>query len=97
MRGSIINIDREWCNILSVEYRTNNGKHYCESDFNYNLFCYRNQLQWLFTNSLGNGDCWFVYYSDGHCITGINLCRRIKHTHREWCNFLSMEHRADNS
>jgi hypothetical protein len=38
----IFNANREWCNILSMEYRADYGKYYGESDINDNLYGYRN-------------------------------------------------------
>src|SRR5260221_449674 len=79
-----------------MEYGPDNGKYYSKSKFYYNLFCYWNNLEWLFENSFSNCNCRFIYYSDCHCITSINLYRWIKYTYSEWCNIVSMEYRADN-
>jgi len=45
-----IYIDGEWRNFVSMEHRSDNSKHQCESDFNNNLFSNRNKFQRLLKN-----------------------------------------------
>src|SRR5437899_723079 len=79
-----------------MEHGSNNSKHYSEPEFNYNVFCYRNEFKWLLRYCFSNSFCWIIDYGYRYCIPGINLCWRIKYTHREWCDIVSMEHRTDN-
>ena len=85
----------QWCNLLSMEYWADDGKHHGKSEFNNNLFCYRNKLQRMFRYCFSNCFCWFLYYSYCDCITGIDLFGRLFNANRQWRNILSMEHGPD--
>src|SRR6185369_5379894 len=87
----------DWRNFLSVEYGTDNGKHYRKSGFDDYLFCYWNEWKWMFGDRFSYSFGRFVYYSFSDSISSNNLYRRFKYTHGYWCNQLPMEHRTDDS
>src|SRR5258706_1236834 len=80
-----------------MEYGGDNGKHYREPEFHHNLFSYWNQFQWVLRNCISHRFCRIIDCCNSDCLTSINLCRRIKYTHGQWRNFVSVEYGADNS
>ena len=86
----------KWCNILPMEYRTNDCKYHCQSNFHYNIFSYRNKLEWLFENCFRNGVRQRFTKCHYNCFANYNLFGRIKYAYGKWCNILSMEYRRDN-
>ena len=77
-----------------MEHRSDNGKYYCESRFNYDLFSYRDDW-WLLGDSLSN--CVSGHWPERNsvclsvnCVFGV-----IKHNYRQWCNQLPVEYRAN--
>ena len=97
MRRRFININRERCIILSLEHGGNNSKYHGKSRLHYNVFCYRNQLEWLFRYCFSNSFCQFLTECDGDSIAFIDLCRRFFNANRERCIVLSLEYRTNNS
>jgi hypothetical protein len=80
-----------------MEYGADDRQHYGKPELYNNLFGYRNKLKWLFRYCIG--DCFRGFspcgYSDG--ISGNDLRRRIKYTHSQRCNIVSMEYGTNDS
>ena len=87
-----IDIDCKWCNILSVEHRSNNSEHHSESDINHYLYSDWNECKWMFGRCIG--DSFGQRLAERHCnsFTRIYLPWWIQHAHSEWRNFLPMEY-----
>ena len=95
MPGQLKYTHGKWRNILSMEYWCDNGKHHRKPNVNNNLFRDGNKFKWLFENNFSNRFCRIICYRDCDRITGINLYRRIKYTHGQWHDIVSMEYRSD--
>ena len=92
----IININRERCNFLSMEYWSDNSEYYSKSNFNHYIFCNRNECKWMFGCGISNSFGQRLTECNCNSITRIYLPWWLKHTHREWRNFLSMEYGCNN-
>ena len=57
MCRGLFNTHRQWCNLLSMEYRSNHSKYHSKPEFNHDLFRYGNKLQRMFRHSISNGFC----------------------------------------
>ena len=97
LRGWIKHTNSEWCNIVSMEYRANNGKYHGQPELHHNVFCYWNKFKRVFENNFSYGFCGVICYCYCSCFTGIDLCWRIKYAYGKRRNLLSMEHRSNNS
>ena len=80
-----------------MEYWGDLSEHNGKSDIHYDVYRDRNQFNRLFNIHLPNGDGKSVAERYGRSIAINDLYKWFIYIDGEWRNFVSMEHRSDNS
>ena len=96
MHRRLVNINRKWSNFLPMEYRSDNSKHYCKSNFVDNIFRDGNKLKRLLTDSIGDCFCWHFTKCYSDSITSYNMRGGLKYIDSYRCSQLPMEYWCNN-